>query len=107
MLRLPRAKQIYLEENTGATLRANRGRFGYSDESEYLESLIRKEYEERYPEEVYKKKEEAAQNIFSAVSDLQKILSKETLKNEERIKDSLKWLKKDTKKIQEYSQKSE
>lgn len=55
MLRLPRAKQIYLEENTGATLRANRGRFGYSDESEYLESLIRKEYEDRYPEWYYKR----------------------------------------------------
>lgn len=102
MLRINRAKQMYFDDETKEMLEKNWAQCSCIDESEYLELLIRKEYQAEHPEEIYQKKEEAAQNILSAAAALQRLLSLEILLHEEEINKMIKGLKSNTKKLQKH-----
>lgn len=98
---LSRTKDMYFTDEIRQLLEKS-WRQSHISGSEYLELLIRREYQKEHPEAFCEKIEETAQEMFSAISDLQKLLSKETLKEEGSIERPIKWLKLETGQLLQY-----
>ena len=97
-----RTKEMYFTDETRQMLEKNWSQSHISG-SEYLELLIRREYQKEHPGVFCEKIEETAQEIFSAISDLQELLSKEDLKEETHIEVPIRCLKWEIEKLQQYS----